>query len=274
MEWLEISGSWVLIPRRPIGVIHFLGGAFIATLPHLSYRRLLEFLAAQGYVIIATPFVNTFEHSQIAEQVLWQFDRTLYALEDRYISDRNLPIFGLGHSMGCKIHLLIGSLFEVKRSGNILMAFNNFAAKESIPMMGQVSQVMQQFAPNVMQQLAPMGAPEFTPSPEETNRLIERRYEVANNLLVKFSSDNLDQTRSLAGILELRFPGQVSIARLKGNHLTPVAQDIKWSQNANVTPLDLFGSWVKQEVFREIEQLEVEILAWLREYVLSEIPGD
>ena len=261
MEWLEISGSWVLIPRRPVGVIHFLGGAFVATLPHVSYRRLLEFLAGQGYVIIATPFVNTFEHAAIAEQVLWQFDRTLYALEDRYMADRNLPIFGLGHSMGCKLHLLIGSLFEVKRSGNVLMAFNNFAAKDSIPLMDQMSQMMQQFAPR----LAPMGTPEFTPSPDETNRLIERRYEVANNLLVKFSSDNLDQTRSLSGILEARFPSQVTIARLKGNHMTPVGQEIKWAPNATVTPLDVFGSWVKQEVFRELEQLEVEVAAWLRD---------
>ena len=261
MEWLEVSGSWVLIPRRPVGVIHFLGGAFVATLPHVSYRRLLEFLAGQGYVIIATPFVNTFEHAAIAEQVLWQFDRTLYALEDRYIADRNLPIFGLGHSMGCKLHLLIGSLFEVKRSGNVLMAFNNFAAKDSIPLMDQMSQVMQQFAPG----LAPMGNPEFTPSPSETNRLIERCYQVSQNLLVKFGNDNLDQTRSLSGILETRFPSQTTIARLKGNHMTPVGQEIKWAPNATVTPLDVFGSWVKQEVFRELEQLELEVAAWLRD---------
>jgi hypothetical protein len=47
--------------------------------------------------------------------------------------------------------------------------------------------------------------------------------------------------------------------------MTPVGQDVKWTPNANVTPLDVFGAWVKQEVFREIEQLEVEILAWLRD---------
>lgn len=268
MEWLEIAGNWVLIPRRPIGVIHFLGGAFIATLPHISYRRLLEFVAAQGYVIIATPFVNTFEHAEIAEQVLWQFDRTLYALEDRYLPERGLPVFGMGHSMGCKLHLLIGSLFEVQRSGNILMSFNNFAATESIPLMGQFSQVVQQIAPDVLSQFAPPLASmktEFTPSPEETNRLIERRYEIAENLLVKFSNDNLDQTRSLSGILETRFPGQTSIARLKGNHLTPVAQDLNWTPNPNFTPLDALGSWFKQEVFREIEQLEQEVLVWLRD---------
>ena len=35
--------------------------------------------------------------------------------------------------------------------------------------------------------------------------------------------------------------------------------------NATVTPLDVFGSWVKQEVFRELEQLELEVAAWLRD---------
>jgi Protein of unknown function (DUF1350) len=261
MEWLEISGNWVLIPRRPIGMIHFLGGAFVATLPHLSYRRLLEFLAEQGYVIIATPFVNTFEHTNIAETVLWQFDRTRYALEDRYIAERNLPIFGLGHSMGCKLHLLIGSLYEVERSGNILISFNNFAAKDSIPLMGQMSQMMQQFAP----QLGTLTAPEFSPTPDETNRLVRDRYEVSNNLLVKFSNDTLDQTRPLSAILDDRFPGGTALCKLKGNHMTPVAQDLKWDANPNFTPLDALGSWFKQEVFREIEQLEQEILYWLRE---------
>jgi hypothetical protein len=266
MEWMEISGNWVLIPRRPIGMIHFLGGAFVATLPHVSYRRLLEFLAQQGYVVVATPFVNTFEHTNIAETVLWQFDRTRYALEDRYIAERNLPVFGLGHSMGCKLHLLIGSLYEVERSGNILISFNNFPAKDSIPLMGQMgqmSQVMQQFAPQFASQFAGMTPPEFVPTPDETNRLVSDRYEVENNLLVKFSNDTLDQTRSLSGLLDDRFPGRTALCKLKGNHMTPVAQDLKWDANPNFTPLDAFGSWFKQEVFREIEQLEQEILYWL-----------
>lgn len=261
MDWLEIAGNWVLIPRKPLGIIHFLGGAFVATLPHLTYRRLLEFLAQQGYVVIATPFVNTFEHTAIAENVLWQFDRTLYALEDRYMSARNLPVYGMGHSMGCKLHLLIGSLYEVKRSGNILISFNNFAAKDSIPMMDQVAQMMTQFAPK----MNPMTAPEFTPSPEATNQIVRDRYEVSNNLLVKFSNDTLDQTRPLSVILDDRFPGRTEIAKLKGNHMTPVAQDLKWTPNPNFTPLDTFGSWFRQEVFRELEQLEQEILYWLRQ---------
>ena len=57
MEWQEISGSWVYLPEREVeGIIHFLGGAFVATAPHVSYRSILEQLCEAGYAIIATPF--------------------------------------------------------------------------------------------------------------------------------------------------------------------------------------------------------------------------
>ncbi|OBQ34306.1 MAG: hypothetical protein AN487_18465, partial [Anabaena sp. CRKS33] len=82
MNWQEIRGNWVLIPRHPVGIIHFLGGAFVATLPHLTYRWLLEHLAAKGYVVIATPFVNTLDHIAIAKNVLINFERTLERLQE------------------------------------------------------------------------------------------------------------------------------------------------------------------------------------------------
>ena len=57
MSWQEISGGWIYIPRKKIlGIIHFLGGAFVATAPQLSYRTFLEQVAQEGYAIIATPF--------------------------------------------------------------------------------------------------------------------------------------------------------------------------------------------------------------------------
>ena len=46
MEWQEISGNWVYLPRRKIiGIVHFLGGAFVATAPQVSYRAILEQIA-------------------------------------------------------------------------------------------------------------------------------------------------------------------------------------------------------------------------------------
>jgi len=48
MDWQEISGNWVLIPRHPILYISL--GA-LAAAPQLTYRWLLEQLAAQGYAL-------------------------------------------------------------------------------------------------------------------------------------------------------------------------------------------------------------------------------
>ncbi|MGI0492001.1 DUF1350 family protein [Alkalinema pantanalense CENA528] len=264
MIWQEVAGNWVLLPPRPVAIVHFLGGAFVATAPQLTYRRLLECLARSGYGLIATPFINTFDHIGIAENVLWSFDRALHHLQSTgQISDQ-LPIYGLGHSMGCKLHLLIGSVFEVERSGNLLMAFNNFAARDSIPLMDQFSQVLQQFAPLTSSTI------DFTPSPDATNQLIAQQYAVSRNLLVKFSNDTLDQTRSLANILQVRFPDQLTLCKLKGNHLTPVAQDLQWETGAIFTPFDAIGQWVRQEVFRELQQLEQVLLDWLNVAVALE----
>lgn len=158
MDWQEISGNWVYIPRQPRAVIHFLGGAFVAAAPHLTYRLLLEDLAKQGYVIIATPFINTFDHRAIASEVYNRFEDTLELLyKRRYLPAEDLPVYGVGHSMGCKLHLLIGSMYDVDRAGNILISFNNFSARDAVPLMGQMPQEFNM---------------EFSPNPQETLKLI------------------------------------------------------------------------------------------------------
>jgi hypothetical protein len=252
MDWQEIFGNWVLVPSRPIGVIHFLGGAFVAAAPHLTYRRLLEFLANQGYVVVATPFVNTFDHCEIAETVLWSFNRAMTRLQGTRLPNSYLPVYGVGHSMGCKLHLLIGSLFEdVDRAGNVLMAFNNFAAKESIPLWEQVVS-----STNI--------APEFTPSPPETTQIVSQNYVVRRNLLIKFANDTLDQTLPLASLLDDLFPGMITTQRLRGNHLTPLGPDLKWQAGSSFTPIDAIGQLIRQEVFKELSQLEQLIARWLQ----------
>jgi hypothetical protein len=249
MDWKEIQGNWVLIPRNPIGIIHFLGGAFVATAPHLTYRWLLEQLAEKGYVIIATPFVNTLDHIAIAKSVHLNFDRVIERLHDSSaLRKRYLPIYGLGHSMGCKLHLLIGSLLSVERAGNILISFNNYAARDAIPLVEQFNTTF---------------AIEFTPSPLETNKLVQERYNVRRNLLIKFSNDTLDQSAALKEILQQRFPEMVTAQTLPGSHVTPLGQDVKWQPGASFTPIDALGQWFKQEVYRDLNQLKRAMLLWL-----------
>ncbi|MBD2593293.1 DUF1350 family protein [Nostoc spongiaeforme FACHB-130] len=249
MDWKEIRGNWVLVPKNPIGIVHFLGGAFVATAPHLTYRWLLEEVASKGYLVIATPFVNTLDHIAIAQSVLLNFERTLERLHDSGLLRKlYLPTYGIGHSMGCKLHLLIGSLYSVERAGNILISFNNYAAKDAIPLVEQLNSSL---------------AIEFTPSPLETNKIVQEGYKVRRNLLIKFNNDNLDQSAALTKILQQRFPEMVTAQTLPGTHTTPLGQDIQWQIGASFTPFDALGQWFKQEVYRDLHQLKRAILLWI-----------
>ncbi len=249
MNWQEIAGNWVFIPPRPAAVVHFLGGAFVAAAPQLTYRRLLEQIGNAGYAVVATPFVNTFDHAAIARSVLWSFEQTLDRLHaTKLLSKRYLPVYGMGHSMGCKLHLLIGSLFEVERAGNILISYNNYPARRAIPL---------------GEQFSPLFAVEFTPSPLETNQLVAERYQIRRNLAVKFTKDDIDQTLSLIPVLEQRFPGMVALQKLPGNHLTPLSQDLNWQAGSEFSPADAIAQWFRQEISREPDRLKQEILRWL-----------
>lgn len=251
MNWQEIAGNWVLIPRQPIGIIHFLGGAFVGTSPNLTYRCLLDNLGKAGYAVITTPFVNTLDHTAIARSVLNRFETLLERLQNNHTLSRGyLPIYGMGHSMGSKLHLIIGSMFNVERDGNILISFNNYPIRQAIPFVESL-QIDKTF--NL----------EFTPSPEETNHLIAKNYQIRRNLLIRFSKDDIDQTITLKPLLQNRFPDMVTITTLPGNHLTPLGQDIEWQSGEVFTPFDAVGQWIKQSLSKDLYSLKTEVIRWL-----------
>ncbi len=252
MEWQEVSGSWVYLPQKEIvGIIHFLGGAFVATAPQVSYRFLLEQIGKEGYGIVATPFLNTFDHVAIAREVLNRFETILERLQvNNKLGIRYLPIYGVGHSMGCKLHLLIGSLFAVERAGNILISYNNYPVSRAIPFGEQFS-------------LTTGFDIEFSPSPEETNNLIGQAYQIRRNLLIKFTQDDIDQSLELEPILQQRFPQMVSVRSLNGNHLTPLGQQVQWQVGEIFTPIDAIGQWINQGISRNLYRLKKEMLFWL-----------
>lgn len=259
MDWQEISGGWVYLPRgEVIGIVHFLGGAFVATAPQVTYRSLLEQVAKQGYAVVATPFLNTLDHLAIAREVLNRFETILARLHKTdALGKRYLPIYGMGHSMGCKLHLLIGSLFSIERAGNILISFNNYPANRAIPFIEQFEQY------RVRYKITPAFDVEFTPSPTETNEIIANNYQVRRNLLIKFNDDTIDQTLILNPVLQQRFPSMVALLTLPGNHLTPLSQEIDWQTGEFFTAFDAIGQWIKQGLSRDLLRLNKEILRWL-----------
>jgi hypothetical protein len=267
MYWQEVSGNWFLVPERPRAIIHFLGGAFVAAAPHLTYRWLLEALYAEGYAVVATPFVNTFDHRAIASETLTTFNQGLIFLRKQRPELKDLPIYGLGHSMGCKVHLLIGSdlintpnaptnaQINTPRAGNIFISFNNYPARKSIPLLEQVTQLVPDLQLDTRM--------EFVPSPEQTLSLIDTHYSTPYNLLLKFRSDTIDQTRPLSDVLVRRFPDTTTVRILKGTHTTPIAQDVQWEASSSFSPFDAIGQFVKQEFYKDIKLLKAEILYWL-----------
>ncbi len=248
MRWQSIGSNWVLAPQRPKGVVHFLGGAFLAAAPQISYSRLLENLAASGYVIVATPFLNTsFDHRQIATEVYEEFETAKEELRLYH-----LPTFGMGHSMGCKIHLILSCIYNPDRLGNIFIAYNNYSAKQSIPFFRELGKSIPELENS-----------EFTPSPDELNSMVAERYRVKQNLLIKFLDDDLDEVPVLGNLLSYKFGNSVKVEFLPGNHLTSMGVELNWQAGKNFSPIDALGQWLKQETNRDNDRLKEVLLAWM-----------
>lgn len=242
-DWKSVEESWVLYPPdaygAPRAVVHFIGGGFVGAAPQLAYRPLLEALAARGALVIATPFSTSFDHLRESDGAYFRLQRALKALGP---AAQALPTYGVGHSLGALLHLLIDSRYVVQRAGNILMSFNNKPATETVPLLSEVlapsaralGPVLRQLAtsplrsgmeqwvdllkgmsPSVVQQaipaleqLAPIyldlsqGTQEFTPPPEESRSIVRQGYAVPRNLLLRFADDTIDETAALASTLQ------------------------------------------------------------------------
>ncbi|CAM6113001.1 unnamed protein product [Calypogeia fissa] len=86
----------------------------------------------------------------------------------------------------------------------------------------------------LVEQLPPLyidlagGKDNFTPTPEETSKLVKSYYGVGRNLLVKFRDDTIDETPDLARMLS--FDSAVSgyldmsVRTLPGDHTRPLQQ--------------------------------------------------
>ena len=131
-----MHGNYLLRPPLedgpPRALIHFLGGALVGKAPHISYRYLLERLAAEGYLVVATPYDLSFDHLTTCDDILSRFERIAGPLARTY---GGLPVVGVGHSCGSLLQLMITSLFpDTPRAANALLSFNNKPIQEAVPL--------------------------------------------------------------------------------------------------------------------------------------------
>ena len=79
--------------------------------------------------IVAAPFATGFDHDRIADEVQFKLSCATRAAT----GGASLPTFGVGHSMGSLLHILISCRYPVQRAGNVLMSFNNRDVLDAIP---------------------------------------------------------------------------------------------------------------------------------------------
>ena len=231
MSWRQRGSLWLLEPPAARGLIQFIGGSYLAATPQLSYRRLLEALARQGLAIQAWSYVPGFDHQAQANEA-WKLFRA--ARPER------LPALRLGHSLGCKLHLLAPDNGR-GCSGLAALSFNNFSAERSVPLLAELG-------PRLGIQS------EFSPSPSETLRLVGANYRQPRNLLVRFNRDSIDQSQRLQAVLQARAHDQTQLLELPGDHLTPASAGLR--QN-------LLGAWADDPSRqRQIDALAETICRW------------
>ena len=232
-RWRQRGEIWELgsTASAPLGSVEFIGGSYLAATPQLSYRRLLEALAARGWHVLAWSYVPGFDHQSQANQAWRRF---------RDLRGGGPPPLRLGHSLGCKLHLLAP---DGGRGGCGLAAlsFNNFSAERSVPLLAELGQQLRFRS-------------EFSPSPEETLRQVAGSYRQPRNLLVRFSRDGLDQSRRLLAALRERPNDSSAVLELPGDHLTPASAGLR---------RNLLGDWADDPARqRQIDALAERISSW------------
>ncbi|MEB3320573.1 MAG: DUF1350 family protein [Cyanobium sp.] len=235
-SWSQRDPLWLLEPKRPArGLIEFIGGSYLAATPQLSYRRLLEALAGEGWRVHAWSYVPGFDH-QAQANAAW---RCFREARERWGAAREAPL-RLGHSLGCKLHLLAPDGGRGCR-GLVAMSFNNFSAERSIPLLAELGQ---QF--NFRS--------EFSPSPQETLQQVALNYSQPHNLLVRFSRDGIDQSGRLLAALQSRPADASTVVELPGDHLTPSSAGLR---------RQLLGNWADNPARqRAMEHLALLISDW------------
>ncbi|CAN0400681.1 unnamed protein product [Pylaiella littoralis] len=151
-DWQEIGNADVLVPKDvdyPLGVVHFVGGQGVGVFPRNTYGALLEGLVDAGFLVVATRVrLNEFNHDALACDVARDFRvayRDVEALYGRAAMAR-IPLFGVGHSLGAKVHVLLNCYPEVvdvarRRKANVIISFNNFPASESVPFINELREL-------------------------------------------------------------------------------------------------------------------------------------
>jgi hypothetical protein len=239
---------WLLEPPSnsiPSCIIVFTGGAGLGQFPHIAYNEVLCRVSDRlNAVCITTPYKVGLDHFALAKQTGDRLRRALiYCQEDptkQYPS--SIPTYALTHSLGGKLQTIYLGATGQEFDGIGLMSFNNFSFSQTISMARSFAEQLRtntrkdafakgpleneeilntvfSFAENIVKGIGV----DFTPNAQETEQLIQMRYDdilQRKTRLFVFDEDNLDS--SLEFMDNCSGGTGPSTSGLSGNHLAPV----------------------------------------------------
>eukprot|EP00531_Pseudo-nitzschia_arenysensis_P007129 CAMPEP_0116140746 /NCGR_PEP_ID=MMETSP0329-20121206/14020_1 /TAXON_ID=697910 /ORGANISM="Pseudo-nitzschia arenysensis, Strain B593" /LENGTH=452 /DNA_ID=CAMNT_0003635897 /DNA_START=136 /DNA_END=1494 /DNA_ORIENTATION=+ len=271
---------WMLEPPNnsiPSCVIVFTGGAGLGQFPQVAYNELLSELSKKlNAVCLTAPYEVGLDHFVLAKSTGEKLRRALLVLDDRREAEGlqqqtgTFPKYSLAHSLGCKLQTiyLAATGISTALDGVGFLAYNNFSFAKTISMARSFAQELRGNNNNNMN----MGNPEminslfdfaemavgaigveFSPTPGDTERLIQLRYNAElqqKTRIFKFDTDQLDSSvefrsacdsfdTSDTGDTTSKTSSSVDVSNLQGGHLTPVY--FQW--NADDLAKDAMGNF-------------------------------
>lgn len=237
-------------PSNPSMVISFIGGAGLGQFPHIAYSEFLSRISKRlNAAIIAAPYPVSLNHFELSKKTGEALRRGLIQCENNagFAYPQSLPHFFLSHSLGGKLLTIALAASGVRDLAGIgLMSYNNFGFKDTLSMVksfaddfdngdengngfggaqggfgGMPQSAMFDQVLEFAGQTVDMLGFEFTPSPEDMDRIVNMKYGTdlqKKTRLFVFDEDNLD---SSDGFLKATNNGP-SVSSLRGKHLSPV----------------------------------------------------
>ena len=280
----------------PSVLICFTGGAVLGQFPHIAYSEMLQEISKRlNASIIAAPYqVTNLDHFALAKQTGELLRKGIITCQDTKLYGEDIPKFFVGHSLGCKLQTIslaatgIGADF----SGIGYISFNNFGFTDTIGMAKSFAKEFQQnqspssfSQPDGMmdmlfefaEQAMGMVGLEFTPSPNDTNRIISMKYDAdlqSKTRLFVFDEDDLDNSVDFVNACNSQQSSSSSssleVSGLDGNHLTPVylklnIDDFDIPDEAQYVVSD-FTNNVQQVSFGDVDKMKAaadEVCDWI-----------
>mmetsp|Transcript_59726 Transcript_59726/g.71760 ORF Transcript_59726/g.71760 Transcript_59726/m.71760 type:complete len:466 (+) Transcript_59726:120-1517(+) len=240
-----INGSSI-----PSSLIIFYGGAALGQFPHIAYAEFLNRVSSKtGCAVICVPFEVGLNHFELSSKCFKLAQRAIAKCENDMDWSNALPKFMLGHSLGAKLHVI--SMAATGSGDNLedvhgigLISYNNFSFGATIGMAksflgtlqgNQSGDILETYEDdtllgqifNFAEQAATFAGIDFVPSPTDTDRLVEMKFNSdlqSKTRLFSFDDDDLDSGyslfksfRAVNGVRD-----EVSSSGLPGSHLTPV----------------------------------------------------